>query len=128
MQKLSENEKINVTTLKRVLISSFFGIAALAAACMVFALLVVYEVLPERFLVLYACISGFMGGVACGLIMRKKGKMLLYTAAAFVTMMSLLLLLGALMFQNPFSFSANPFMPLAVFAGILLANIIINAR
>lgn len=128
MQKSSETAKRDLPDVKKIVLSAVLGVVLICALCLLMSALVLFRVIPYKFIVFYSALAGFFGGLFASFITGGRGKILVYVAATFALMLGIILVLGLLIFGRPFSFSSNPFIAVAILFGLALGSALSNRR
>lgn len=128
MRKFTEMAQSGGLDVKRALTSGVLGAAALCLSCLIFSFLILYDVLPFKFIVAYASLSGFLGGLTAAVVLGAKGKILFYVPVTFCIIMAIIFAMGTAIFDTGISLTANPFMPISVLFGLSLGSFAVNSR
>lgn len=114
--------------LRYVVLGGLLGVVVLCLLCLLFSCLLLFQILPMELLVYYAALSGLVGGFAAAILIGGRGRILLFVLLAGAVMLAVMALLGQILFDSALSLTANPLMPVSVFAGLIAGSLFANRR
>ena len=109
----------------------FSGCSAVILMCLMgllFASLMLCGTLSAAHIGLWAGITAFLSSLLGGVVIGRRGRILLFVLLTFLFVMVLLFLIGQFFLEGAFDPGSDPLMLAAVFAGLALGNTAVNLK